>query len=68
MEIGKPLPSRAAGFVGSSPTKDTKIIARSSNGRTLGPDPSNRGSNPRGWSMFPQTYKYTQQNFNSMGH
>lgn len=32
---------------GSIPAVSTKIIARSSNGRTLGSDPSNRGSNPR---------------------
>ena len=33
--------------VGSIPTPSAKYVARSSNGRTLGSDPSTRGSNPR---------------------
>jgi hypothetical protein len=44
-ENGKPLPSRAAGFVGSSPTKDTNpdlVIVVS----TLGCGPGRNGSNP----------------------
>lgn len=44
------------GVAGSSPAKDTKFIARSSNGRTLGSDPSNRGSNPRRASIHINKY------------